>query len=437
MKKIIIISIFILGIILPSISVKATSIGGINVDTVTSGDGLYTDQYENGRYVYKGGNPNNYIVLDKSKSKPSVIGYDLIVDNIDYGVWKGYDPPYFSDEQQCHSILEQELYFYPNEKGTCTLKDGEYRLILNNVLMTDNYLYSTEEECLNDLNYGLSQYYPGATGKCTSHYGYDSDDLWRVVSIEKDGTIKVMKYNSIGKMAWDSNNSTDWSNASLNTYLNNDYYNSLSDNIKNLIVNHDWAIGDSGPASKYYPNIFDLVSSEKMKNWNGKIGLMSLRDYLQAIDELKCNSNYYHECSGYNWIYQTIMNSSGFVWTISPTVKGTALAEGVYVINSTPYQLYSAYVYNRDSNWQHFVYPSFYITSNIKLSGSGTEDDPYIIVDEGNNEEENINNKNEQNPQVVEVPSTSAYASIIIAVLGIVCVIVSVFVMRRVTKKAN
>ena len=47
------------------------------------------------------------------------------------------------------------------------------------------------------------------------------------------------------------------------------------------------------------------------------------------------------------------------------------------------------------------------------------------------------NENNEQNPQIVEVPSTSAYGSIIIIVLGIICVIVSVFVMRRVTKKTN
>ena len=47
---------------------------------------------------------------------------------------------------------------------------------------------------------------------------------------------------------------------------------------------------------------------------------------------------------------------------------------------------------------------------------------------------ENTENNN-QSPQIVEVPSTSAYGSIIIIVLGIICVIVSVFVMRRVTKK--
>ena len=50
--------------------------------------------------------------------------------------------------------------------------------------------------------------------------------------------------------------------------------------------------------------------------------------------------------------------------------------------------------------------------------------------------DENSEN-NEQGPQIVEVPSTSAYGSIIIIVLGIVCVIVSVFVMRKMTKKAN
>ena len=50
---------------------------------------------------------------------------------------------------------------------------------------------------------------------------------------------------------------------------------------------------------------------------------------------------------------------------------------------------------------------------------------------------EDENTENNQGPQIVEVPSTSAYGSIIIIVLGIICVIVSVFVMRKVTKKEN
>ena len=46
-------------------------------------------------------------------------------------------------------------------------------------------------------------------------------------------------------------------------------------------------------------------------------------------------------------------------------------------------------------------------------------------------------NQETQNPQVVEVPSTSAYGSIIIAALGIICVIVSVFVTRKMIKQEN
>ena len=39
-------------------------LGGKEVEVVTSGDGLYTDEYEAGRYIYRGQNPNNYITFN-------------------------------------------------------------------------------------------------------------------------------------------------------------------------------------------------------------------------------------------------------------------------------------------------------------------------------------------------------------------------------------
>lgn len=38
-------------------------IGGQKPEIVTDGDGLYKDEYEEGRYFYKGANPNNYITF--------------------------------------------------------------------------------------------------------------------------------------------------------------------------------------------------------------------------------------------------------------------------------------------------------------------------------------------------------------------------------------
>ena len=106
-----------------------------NTDIVTSGDGLYEDEYEDGRYFYKGANPNNYVT--------------------------------FNNEQAG----------------------------------------------------------------------------WRIVSIEPDGTIKIMRTASIEGKKWDISGSNNWARpASLNTYLNGTYYNGLNATDKSLILAKDWSI---------------------------------------------------------------------------------------------------------------------------------------------------------------------------------------------------
>ena len=43
---------------------NSTNIGGNKVVITDSGDGLYKDSYESGRYIYRGSNPNNYIMFN-------------------------------------------------------------------------------------------------------------------------------------------------------------------------------------------------------------------------------------------------------------------------------------------------------------------------------------------------------------------------------------
>ena len=131
-----------------------------NTDIVTSGDGLYEDEYEDGRYFYKGGNPNNYVT--------------------------------FNNEQAG----------------------------------------------------------------------------WRIVSIEPDGTIKIMRINSIGDQYWDEHGSNNWARpASLNTYLNGTYYNGLNSTAQSQIVAKDWSIG----AVTYdNNNLATQINNENATKWNGK-----------------------------------------------------------------------------------------------------------------------------------------------------------------------
>jgi len=237
------------------------------IDTaVTTGDGLYADEYEEGRYVYKGANPNNYITFN--------------------------------------------------------------------------------------------------------------DETWRILSVETDGTLKIMKKDSIGNRAWDTTGgaygSNNWARpADLNTYLNNDYYNSLNSESQNLIQNHTWGIG---PVTSNNTDLAGQIQSENGTTWSGNIGLMSVSEFLRAnTNSSQCgnfslNNTNYSTCKTTNYIVPT----SGYLWTISPFANTSGSVFGVNSIDFVSS--------NNANNTNYGVVPALYLKSNINLEGEGTATNPYTIV---------------------------------------------------------
>ena len=78
------------GTIIPSN--PTTTVGGQEVEIVSSGDGLYVDEYEAGKYTYKGANPNNYITFNNETWRIISIGADNTIkimrnENIGNKVW--------------------------------------------------------------------------------------------------------------------------------------------------------------------------------------------------------------------------------------------------------------------------------------------------------------------------------------------------------------
>ena len=226
--------------------------------TVTTGDGLYADTYEEGRYIYRGLNPNNYIIFN-----------------------------------------------------------GE---------------------------------------------------SWRIIAVENDGTLKIRKNESIGNIAWDTSNSNEWSRpATLNTYLNSSYYNTLSDDAKNQIKNHIFGIG-----SVAYNNtdLAGQITNENSKTWTGNIGLMSVSDYLKVSNnEEKCgnlnlNNQNYEICKQTNWMF-----INNYYWTITSN-------EGEY---GGVYRISASGNISGDLIHEIGVVPSLYLKSDITLSGEGTTSNPYTI----------------------------------------------------------
>ena len=237
-----------------------------NTDIVTSGDGLYEDEYEEGKYTYKGANPNNYVTFN-------------------------------------------------NEEAG-----------------------------------------------------------WRIISINSDGTIKIMRTESIGNQVWDetSSNNNNWARpASLNTYLNGIYYNGLNATTKSQIIAKDWSIG----AVSNNNDLANTIEKENGKKWNGKVALVTVSEYIRSnSNKSSCGtvSKLWNatsgQCKGTTWMYY----SNSWWWTLSPYFDGIHY---VFDVNSTSGYVRKIQAYDVNSA----VRPALYLSSEVTLTGSGTQSDPYVV----------------------------------------------------------
>ncbi len=150
------------------------------------------------------------------------------------------------------------------------------------------------------------------------------------------------------------------------TYLNGEYLKSLKDS--DYIINHNWGIGGAaGDAS-----LKSQTYTEQKSEWNGKVGLITASDYIKATTGKNCdsinnvNSNY-TECSQNNWLY--IPNEKW--WTLTPysdtTIMLWYIGEAGFIDNNSTINSYG-------------VRPVVYLSKDIKLTGNGTKQNPFILA---------------------------------------------------------
>lgn len=220
------------------------------------------------------------------------------------------------------------------------------------------------------------------TGKYT-YKGSNSDNYvtfnnekagWRIVSINSDKQIKIIRINSIGNMVWHPrpNNPTNgWLNAQLNTYLNNTYYNSLTDSAKNQIVSSNYGVGVVGNLEYSFDNN-NLIQSENNTIWNGKVGLLEASEFVRAnyienfcgtASGLGAYDDLTYDCSLTNWL-----NTSNASWIIS-----TYSSSYAYVIRNGSLVYTNLY-------GEVEVRPVVVLSSEVQIIGGyGSQNNPYVI----------------------------------------------------------
>ncbi len=248
---------------------ETTTIGGQEVEVVSSGDGLYADEFEAGRYIYKGASPNNYITFN--------------------------------------------------------------------------------------------------------------NETWRIISVESDNSLKIMRNTSV-LAAWDTNNQNNWETASLNTYLNGEYLNSLSD--KDKIVNRDWSVG---AITMNNTDLASQIADEKSATWNGKVGMITASEYLRANTNMEQCGTYKLDfdngesdfCATTNWMYDLLAEGNS-LWTITPSNVDNNRVNVILKNFSGFYGLANSTKTNITSNIS--VCQALYLSSDINLSGDGSASNPYVIT---------------------------------------------------------
>ena len=184
-----------------------------------------------------------------------------------------------------------------------------------------------------------------------------------------------MRNENIGNRVWDSSNSNNWARpADLNTYLKEEYLPTLSDSDK--VISHTWNIG---AVTSRNNDLADQINDEKGTTWNGKVGLITVSEYLRAnTNTEQCgtyslNNDNKSICLTTDWMYNSVP-TNGYMWTISPNAGSST---SVFLVNG--YSLPGFLSRSDAGRSDNGVVPVLYLSSDITLSGIGTSGDPFVI----------------------------------------------------------
>ena len=256
--------------------------------------------------------------------------------------------------------------------GICTTPStsGEWVLDNTDIVTSGNGLYKDEYE---------DRYF--YKGKNVNNYVTFNNETWRIISIEPDKTIKIMKLDSIGNQNWDTASSNNWARpANLNTYLNETYLNSLSSTAQSQIIAKDFSIGAIAHDDT---NLENTVNNENSSKWNGKIALPTASEYIRSNSDIaNCGNmkliydyNLSSGCGDTTW-----MNNETEWWLLSPFARSesSSNSSSVHSVSMNGYLNRPFKTSVVSANYT--VRPALYLNSNVKLSGSGTSSDPFTIM---------------------------------------------------------
>ena len=225
-------------------------------------------------------------------------------------------------------------------------------------------------------------------GDNPNNYIWFNNETWRIVAIENDNKLKIVKDIPEDNQAFDKRNNNDYSTSSLKDYLNGEYYNSLNEDDKKWIATDStFYIGSiENPLTDRSKEEVQL--NEESKTWAGNIALLNFSDYLKTSTNSQCLtflnarpvSNQLDAPCGHNnylqnrslkigvWLLNGHSDSAVYIMWYSPDSNAFSVS---YIGASTTLHSNGQPIYTK---------PVLFLKSDITLTGEGTEENPYKIL---------------------------------------------------------
>ena len=200
-----------------------------------------------------------------------------------------------------------------------------------------NKLSSTVKKATKDTN----NYYKGIL---VDNYISINNIIFRIVRVNKDDTVTVVSDSPLANIDYNASNGR-FDDSNMDEWLNKYFYNLLNNKTKKLIVENKWC-DDIITDETIAKSTCDRYSSNK------KVGILSIEDYNNTLDEYK---NTYLDSMARTW-YNNFTNNKN-VWSIKSNSKA-----------------------DYKDNILLNIRPALTISKEAKIiSGSGEESDPFII----------------------------------------------------------
>ena len=245
------------------------------------------------------------------------------------------------------------LYYHNNEMANGA-KDNSYRFSGTSNFVKNYVCYGNSDDCypgyrivglFNDNNHGV-------TGK----------NLVKVIQSEVYSESAMRSSFFIG--------------TSVNEDLQNNFYQRLIENYKDLITTVNWKVSGLSSSNLIAKSAFDEEITNSSETYSAKIGLTYISDYAFAT-----SPNYWtYSLNSYN--KQQINNSNWMLTSLM--ISGGSYATSISIDKNDDNSFFSIYtdgnVSTNNINNFALITPTFYLNSDvIYAGGSGTYNDPIKI----------------------------------------------------------